>query len=166
MPLSRRLKRTLAIVALLAVGFVPGALLGGAVVALQFGQTLANAIHIFTMAHRAEREQEAYEAYLQQDPAVAAWALEGLVRFLEQELELTAPEEDRRSIQTDLALTHARLALTYQRLGRTEGFAEQMERARERGEQSGQEWLSGEGLLETVRRLDEGELARVQAPGS
>ena len=88
-------KKQLAIVILV---FVAGFMIGGLAVKRYFGKSVRNTGQILLLEQRADWERRAFQAYSQENPQVAIWALENLADVLKKHSEMLG--NDKKFVQT------------------------------------------------------------------
>lgn len=112
----------------------------------------ASLTHLF---YRVEMLEAVLDAYLNESPDVAVWALNTGIRYMEKEAEMVDLSDDRGTIIADLVLVYARLALTHRKMGNDAGYEMAMARAMELVDESNlNDIQSSEALIRLVERLD------------
>lgn len=114
-------------VAIVALVFVAGFIIGGLAITGNFGKSVRNTGQILLLEQRPDWERRAFQAYSQGNPQVAIWALENLADVLRKHAEMVG--NDRELIQRDLVLTYARLAIVSQAAKDNQKYHENISRA-------------------------------------
>ena len=105
--------------------------------------------------YRVEWLDRAYQAYLYEDPSIAIWALESVRDVLMHDAGKPQFIEDKKTIMTDLALTHTRLALSFHRLRDQEKYQENLNSAVNLSKQyCRDDWHTKDALINMVTKLD------------
>lgn len=133
--------------------FIVGAVIGGIVTASQSGSYLQQAWSISEMQCRADFGDRVWQAYREESPEVAIWALENYVQVLQKQ-----PEQERglaKAMQTDLVLAHVRLAILHRQRNDTERYRDHIATALALSNEvfPGKNY-SEEELLAFVKRID------------
>jgi hypothetical protein len=137
-----------------ALVFAVGLIVGALAVVGYFGHYVRNTLRYSLLEHRADWEHRAFQAYSQESPQVAIWALENLADVLRKQAEVL--EEDRALIRGDLLLTYARLAIVSQAAKDSPRYQENMSKALAlEKELSPDSPNTKEHLLNLVKKLDE-----------
>ena len=140
-------------IAILALIFVAGFIIGGFAVTNYFGKSVIDTGQILLLEQRADWEQRAFQAYSQENPQVAIWALENLADVLRKHAELVG--NDSELIQKDLVLTYARLAIASRSTKDKQKYDQNMSKALSLSKQVYSANLhTEEGLLRFVKKLD------------
>jgi hypothetical protein len=143
-------KKQIAVVALV---FVAGFIIGGLAVTSYFGKSLRNTGQILLLEQRADWERRAFQAYSQKNPQVAIWALENLADVLRKQVEVAG--NDRDFIQKDLVLTYARLAIASRAAKDKQKYDQNISKALSLAKQVYSAKLrTEEGLFTFVKKLD------------
>ena len=133
--------------------FVAGFIIGGFVVTVYFGESASDTGRILLLEQRADWAQRAFQAYSQENPQVAIWALENLAAILRKHAEMAG--NDRESIQKDLVLTYARLAIVSQAAKDNQKYRENISKALDLSKQAySGELRTEDELLGFVNKLD------------
>jgi hypothetical protein len=133
--------------------FVLGFILGGLSLATYFGYFIRKTGESLSSHFRADWERRAFEAYSEENPQVAIWALENLADILEGYLEVT--KRDKDFIREDLVLTYARLAIASQAAKDTQKYHENICKGLALSRQAYPAGLQREEeLLNFVRKVD------------
>ena len=140
-------------VAIVALVFVAGFIIGGLAITGYFGKSVRNTGQILLLEQRADWERRAFQAYSQGNPQVAIWALENLADVLRKNAEMVG--NDRELIQRDLVLTYARLAIVSQAAKDNQKHHENISRALALSKQAySGDLQTEEELLSFVKKLD------------
>lgn len=132
--------------------FLLGFITGGASIASYFGQSIINSGEILSMHFRAAWGSKAFQAYSEENPQVAIWALENFADILEGHLELT--EDNTEITQKDLVLTYTRLAIVSQTVKDTQKYYENISKALTISKQVYSDVQTEEALLSFVKKVD------------
>ena len=132
--------------------FVLGFILGGLSLATYFGRYVRNTGETFGLYFRADWEHRAFQAYSEENPQVAIWALENLADILEGDLQVT--KRDKDLTQKDLVLTYARLAIVFQAAKDTQKYQRNISKALALSKQAYPGLQTEEELLSFVKKLD------------
>jgi len=137
-----------------AIAFIMGLVIGGVVVGTFLGKSTANTMQFVMLKHRADLEKKAFQAYLNESPQVAIWALENLSGVLKEQMEVVVP--DKQLIEKDLMLTNARLAILYKRQGNTIKYKHYIFKALELAKEAYPDSLKNEKeILSFVSEIDD-----------
>ena len=144
-------KKQLAIVILV---FVAGFMIGGLAVKRYFGKSVRNTGQILLLEQRADWERRAFQAYSQENPQVAIWALENLADVLKKHSEMLG--NDKKFVQKDLVLTYTRLAIVSQAAKDNQKYHENISKALALSKQAYSGHLqTEEEVLSFVKKLDD-----------
>jgi hypothetical protein len=117
-------KKSILIISLLiVVGLIAGAL----AVFMYVGKTMAGAMRFMGLDYRADWEERAFQAYRDESPDIAIWALENLAEVLGRQTVLFPNE--RPIIEKDLLLTYARIAIVSRAKGDTVKYSANLKKA-------------------------------------
>ena len=111
--------------------------------------------YLMNQMHIADWERRAMQAYTEEKPEVAIWALENLVDLLSKQHQMNADDEKYDFLKTDLILAHGRLALTFKATGNTQQYQHNISKSLELAKQIyKQEIQTEKDLLEFIKKVD------------
>lgn len=135
--------------------FLLGITVGAIGMVYIFGQTSVEAAELVEIQWRADLAKRVSQAYSEEKPEVAIWALKNLVEVLEERVKLSDEGSViQQSTQRDLVLSHARLAIVFQQIGDTSQFKQNIEKALKFAKESG--WTkmkTEEDILNFTKKL-------------
>ncbi len=133
----------------LGIGIVIG-IIGSFII---LGNTAKNTMRIFGLQNRAEWERRAYQAYKNENPTVGIWALVNLADILQEHEKIFA--NDKKNIQTDLALTFGRLAILHRIQKDDEEYKEYISKALIWAQKTNLDKIKNEAeLLNILKQVD------------
>lgn len=139
---------------LFSIVFVLGLIIGGAAVVIYFENSVAHTMQLVMLKQRANLEEKAFQAYFNESPQIAIWALENLKDALKEQLKIL--KVDDQLVQKDLVLTNARLAILYKREGNKNKYEYCISKALELAKVAYAKEIGSENdLLSFVKKLDE-----------
>jgi hypothetical protein len=135
--------------------FVAGAVLGAAGGIWWMTETFRVANEYAALTTAASAGEAAVEQYLFSRPEVAVYALERYITFLRRQRDSKLEVLDTKTIDMDLALALARLALSQEKLGKAKEASQLYEQSREAFAQAGRRIGSIEELKRIMTQLDQ-----------
>lgn len=119
-------------------------------------EIVKNTSYLINLAFIADWSSRAMQAYKEEKPEIAIWALKNLVDLLSKQYQMSADGERYDFLETDLILAYGRLALSFKATGNIQQYqhniSESLELARKRYKQ---EIQSEQVLLLFIKRADE-----------
>lgn len=134
--------------------FIVGLTIGAFTIASMSGNSLQKTWEVSEMKYRADIGNRVWQAYKEESPNIAIWALKNFIDILNKELEKT--NEHSKSVQTDLVLAHVRLAIMYQKVSDNKSYYDNISKALALSENIfPDKQYTDESLLAFVKRIDE-----------
>lgn len=112
---------------------------------------------LFWSSYLADWERRAFQAYIEEKPEVALWALENLEDIVLKQREVVKDKQTLRLLNVDLVLTYGRIAFTYKKMGKSLLFEEYLSRSLEIAKRiygENGEVMSREKLTDFIKRID------------
>ena len=138
--------------------FVAGFIIGGFVVTVYFGESASDTGRILLLEQRADWAQRAFQAYSQENPQVAIWALENQADVYNKYYEQAERIGNDKAFfsQVDLVITYVRLAIAYQAAKDKQKYDQNISKALSLAKQICPDTLcTEEELLDFVKKLDD-----------
>lgn len=100
--------------------FIIGSFTGGIIISSLSGNAIQQVWQAFEIQYRADTGNRVWQAYKEESPDIAIWALKNYIEILNKQAE--EKNNYSMSLQTDLTLAHVRLAIMYQQVKDTENY--------------------------------------------
>ena len=142
-------KKTIVIV---LCSFLIGAVLGGLGIGIYYGKTIGFTMSFMGLQSRAEWSERAHQAYKNEEPQIAIWALKNLAEVLQKDMDIHT--NDKKTIQMDLLLTYGRLAKLYRIKKDEVRYKENILNALNLAHERSSEIKTEEELLEFLEKAD------------
>ncbi len=134
--------------------FVVGTIVGGLGSLCYFAKSVSDASNIRRLIYSADWGQRAMQAYLEEEPPVAIWALENYADVLTKQAEWDGNHDD--IFKKDLMLTYGRLAISSRAAQDDQSYDRYIAKALMTAEKAySPELRTEKELLDFVKQVDE-----------
>ena len=138
---------------LISLAFLGGLIIGILASVVKFGQIGAESMLLLKIKHYADWSERSHQAYREESPEVASWALENYADILENDSGLMG--EYSEFSEKDLVLLYARIALVRKAAKDDAGYSEYITKALVLAPEAYEGRLQSEDeLLHFVEKLD------------
>jgi len=134
--------------------FIIGSFTGGIIISSLSGNAIQQVWQAFEIQYRADTGNRVWQAYKEESPEIAIWALKNYIDILNKQVE----EKDgySSSLQTDLILAHVRLAIIYQQINDIENYDNNLAKGLTISKSTfTNKKYNKESLLDYIKQLDE-----------